>query len=540
MRRYFAIFSILLLSCTPDNAGVQEKPKDFIPLQVERLPSLNTPRCGHSGMIAGGQLTVFGGHTDGFVRAQSAEYFSSGAWHEVPMVYPHDGGFTVQLADGTVMLGGGSGEDFGIGQSWGVEVYTPEDHSFRPVCIMDRKRAFASACPLPDGRILVSGNWYADDALELYTPGEGFSFVKELPSGRLRPIILPAEDDYILFGSADSYGNEAGVRVDRLSGTSYEEAFLETWKPARDFGQDHAAAIGLHTFLFPARNEDGRIGLAKVTDGVFSLLEMEDTLPQEGIRSEKLLYHSSNFSDRSKRCVWIPASGSEGRIYLARVDYDATFDEGKASVQMFYADCPDEGGFPNDFLLLPFDGSFAVLGGCNNNNFHTLASVWKLSPDASRKAGFPWWLVAAGLLLAGGGAGAILYRKRKKPSREEEPDQEAETTLRKNLVDQIIRLIEEKELWKKDDLRLDDIAQELASNRTYISTLLNSVSGVKFSTLINGYRIAHAQKMLLEHPDILVDVVAEESGFSSRTAFFRNFKIHTGMTPSEWRKQAAG
>ena len=93
---------------------------------------------------------------------------------------------------------------------------------------------------------------------------------------------------------------------------------------------------------------------------------------------------------------------------------------------------------------------------------------------------------------------------------------------------------------EKDDLRLDDIAQELASNRTYISTLLNSVSGVKFSTLINGYRIAHAQKMLLEHPDILVDVVAEESGFSSRTAFFRNFKIHTGMTPSEWRKQAAG
>ena len=101
----------------------------------------------------------------------------------------------------------------------------------------------------------------------------------------------------------------------------------------------------------------------------------------------------------------------------------------------------------------------------------------------------------------------------------------------------MIQLIEEKELWKKEDLRLDDIVQELASNRTYVSTLINSVSGVKFSTLINGYRVAHAKKMLLEHPDILMDVVAEESGFSSRTAFFRNFKALVGMTPKQWQEQ---
>ena len=36
-------------------------------------------------------------------------------------------------------------------------------------------------------------------------------------------------------------------------------------------------------------------------------------------------------------------------------------------------------------------------------------------------------------------------------------------------------------------------------------------------------------------PEMLLDEVAEESGFSSRTTFFRNFKALTGMTPLEWR-----
>jgi AraC-like DNA-binding protein len=36
---------------------------------------------------------------------------------------------------------------------------------------------------------------------------------------------------------------------------------------------------------------------------------------------------------------------------------------------------------------------------------------------------------------------------------------------------------------------------------------------------------------------MILDEVAEESGFSSRTTFFRNFKALTGMTPQEWKKQ---
>ena len=133
----------------------------WAPLQVERLASLNVPRGQHRTLMADGELTVIGGHTDGFRPVETLEYYANGAWHEVPMNYTHDNGFAVPLPDGTVMVGGGSAEAFGIGQSWGAEIYDPSSHSARAVGILDRKRTLSSAYPLPDGRVIVAGNWYA-------------------------------------------------------------------------------------------------------------------------------------------------------------------------------------------------------------------------------------------------------------------------------------------------------------------------------------------------------------------------------------------
>ena len=96
----------------------------------------------------------------------------------------------------------------------------------------------------------------------------------------------------------------------------------------------------------------------------------------------------------------------------------------------------------------------------------------------------------------------------------------------------------EEELFKQPDLRITDIAARLATNRTYISAIVKSLSGDNFSNMINGYRIRYAQKLMLEHPEKSVTEIAEESGFSSRSAFYRNFKEMTGMSPAEWKKPA--
>ena len=37
---------------------------------------------------------------------------------------------------------------------------------------------------------------------------------------------------------------------------------------------------------------------------------------------------------------------------------------------------------------------------------------------------------------------------------------------------------------------------------------------------------------------VRVTEIAEESGFSSRSAFYRNFKDITGLSPAEWKRAA--
>ena len=129
---------------------------------------------------------------------------------------------------------------------------------------------------------------------------------------------------------------------------------------------------------------------------------------------------------------------------------------------------------------------------------------------------------------------AVIHSRRKAG----EPDASAEEgRLTRNLMDEMSALIEEKELYRRKNLRITDVASELATNKTYVSVLLNNMSGESFTSMITRYRVQYAQKLLREHPDMILDEVAEESGFSSRTTFFRNFKALTGMTPQEWKKQ---
>ena len=106
---------------------------------AERLPDLPEPLSTPYAMVLNGELTLFVGHLDGFVLSQSAWYLRGGSWHKVPMKYPHDHGF----------------------------------------CTL-----------LPDGRVLVSGNWYAPDAMEIYEPGKGFSFLKDVTVQCNIPYIL--------------------------------------------------------------------------------------------------------------------------------------------------------------------------------------------------------------------------------------------------------------------------------------------------------------------------------------------------------------
>ena len=162
----------------------------IVKVEAERLPDLNIPRAGHKVLVAGGEYVVFGGHTNGFVPTQTAEYFRDGEWHVMQMTYNHDFGTAILLKSGKVLLAGGVAENIGVGQTYTAELYDPGSHTFDGFGSMNIKRAKASALELDSGKVVVAGNWYHEDGIEQFDGKMSFSYIKDVNQQRSYPIII--------------------------------------------------------------------------------------------------------------------------------------------------------------------------------------------------------------------------------------------------------------------------------------------------------------------------------------------------------------
>jgi len=185
----------------------QEAACPVVKLEAERLPDLNIPRSGHSIVAANGEVTVIGGHTTNFVPTPTAEYFKDGEWHLVETAFTHDDGFALPLSSGKVLIAGGHSQNMGIGQSFEAELYDPESHTTEGFASLNTKRCLASATELDSGRVVISGNWYHDDAIEMFDGRRSFLPVKDVTQDRCTPYILrTAKDDAIIIGGYGSKG----------------------------------------------------------------------------------------------------------------------------------------------------------------------------------------------------------------------------------------------------------------------------------------------------------------------------------------------
>lgn len=86
-------------------------------------------------------------------------------------------------------------------------------------------------------------------------------------------------------------------------------------------------------------------------------------------------------------------------------------------------------------------------------------------------------------------------------------------------------------------LTLEDLAESLGTNRTYLSTFINSTFGMSFREWIAGLRIEYAKKRLSADPKLTVAEVSEATGFLSQSYFIRLFTEKEGLSPSKWKKQ---
>lgn len=123
--------------------------------------------------------------------------------------------------------------------------------------------------------------------------------------------------------------------------------------------------------------------------------------------------------------------------------------------------------------------------------------------------------------------------------KEFEDDAKTDITNSEYLKDKLIELLEVKQIFKQTDLRITDVAFLLNTNRTYISKIINEDLQTNFSKLINQYRIKSAKTQLQDcnNDSLSLREIAQNSGFSSDSSFYRIFKNSVGVPPGDFRKK---
>lgn len=81
------------------------------------------------------------------------------------------------------------------------------------------------------------------------------------------------------------------------------------------------------------------------------------------------------------------------------------------------------------------------------------------------------------------------------------------------------------------------VAEQLGTNRTYLSEYINVNYGCSFNTWLGRLRVAEAKRLMLSSPTLSLDRVALNVGFSSKSHFMSTFKSIEGETPGRWRER---
>ena len=468
-------------------------------------------------------------------------------------IYPHDLSFAVVEGDGKLVLGGGCDSNIGVGQSFEVESYDPSTRTFLPMQILDEKRTWASASLLENGKIVVSGNWYNDDGIEVYDPSTGtFKSVKKTSAHRSAPYLLPTSpDNAIIFSSTGSRGEYSDWKsgreiVDRLEGEPFEVPLLGTYRPMRHQGAIFTSSytIGDYTYMIPACDSLGKMSLLLIREEEFSLIETSHPIPGE-FDGKSIEWTSIMLTDPGRKVSYLFGKEADVRgLYLLEIHYEAALRGESVPVRLLYTGSLESPGGQHPALLE--DGSIVAVGGSVDDNYFTpYSSAYALYPLGSPRKAFPVTALAFALALLLAGALLLAFLRYRKGAEsdagndEDTPGDILEESIPAaindtDLMQEIVSLLEGKKLYLRKGLKLSDLATELGTNTKYISACINKKAGCSFTDLVNRYRIAYAKQLLLENPDLKLFDVGEMCGFSSETSFFRNFKTLEGKSPSQW------
>lgn len=98
------------------------------------------------------------------------------------------------------------------------------------------------------------------------------------------------------------------------------------------------------------------------------------------------------------------------------------------------------------------------------------------------------------------------------------------------------RIMIKRELYKDRALTKEKLAEELNTNRTYLSQVINTHTGLSFTHYINKLRIEEARRILSDPKNTTpLKAIASDIGFNSLSTFYSAFQSIISMSPSAYR-----
>lgn len=108
-------------------------------------------------------------------------------------------------------------------------------------------------------------------------------------------------------------------------------------------------------------------------------------------------------------------------------------------------------------------------------------------------------------------------------------------------IARLTALMADGRLWTQEGLTIGELAARLGAPEHRLRRLINDQLGHRnFAGFINGHRIEEAKRLFADpdHARKTVSSIAFDLGFGSLGPFNRAFREATGLSPTEWRRQA--
>ena len=103
----------------------------------------------------------------------------------------------------------------------------------------------------------------------------------------------------------------------------------------------------------------------------------------------------------------------------------------------------------------------------------------------------------------------------------------------KNFLKDVIMFFEEK---NNTDFSLDDISTRFNYSKSYFCRYFKKITGKSLWEYYTMYRIEKSVELIKHSPNESFTVIAHKAGFKNIRSFNTAFKLHTRLTPSEYRK----